>query len=401
MTHYYNLVLSKLNSEPDVEIIVVAPRETSVNVGQAVHQTKEGATFRVYELEEYTRFGIYSSFRGLAKILSTEKPDIVLVLEAHLLTFLFNIPVIFAMKRLKIKLILKSIPFRLPKFEEAKKQIHERIVTFQKLPNWLGAIVYKSGIETMIRVVYVYLSKLSYNLPDAHVDYIEDAYEVFGSYGVSKDNIFIIQNSPDTDKLFEIRESLSSVEPILPECRHRLIHVGRLVEWKSVDLLIRAFARVKKEYRDAELLIVGYGPKEEELKELADQLHVESDVIFVGGVYDPKVLGQYLMSSTIYVLAGMGGLSINDAMSFGLPIICSVGDGTEKKLVKDEVNGKFFKENNEDDLVDKIFYLFAHPQLLKQMGQNSTAIIRNEINIHTVINGYLNAFNFVTKGRRG
>jgi glycosyltransferase involved in cell wall biosynthesis len=106
------------------------------------------------------------------------------------------------------------------------------------------------------------------------------------------------------------------------------------------------------------------------------------------------------MSSTIYVLAGMGGLSINDAMCFGLPVICSVGDGTEKKLVRDGFNGKYFKEGDEDDLVEKITYLFTHPQLLRQMGHNSTAIIKNEINIHTVVKGFTDAFEFVAKDQR-
>jgi glycosyltransferase involved in cell wall biosynthesis len=381
-------------------VIVVAPRETSKNVGQGVHQTKEGVAFKVYEMEEYTRFGLYSSFRGIAKILTNEKPDVVIVPEVYLLTFIFNIPSVLAMKRLGIKLILQSIPFRLPKFEEIKQQIHDKSITLQKLPQWLGTLLHKSGVESLIRLAHVYFVKFTYNLPDAHLNYVEDAYDIFGSYGVSKDKIFITYNSPDTDRLFEIKESLAAAAPIMPKNEHRLIHVGRLVEWKRVDLLIRAFARLRKVYNDAELLIVGYGPLEKDLKKLADRLHVGADVKFVGGVYEPRVLGQYLMSSTVYVLAGMGGLSINDAMCFGLPVICSVGDGTEKKLVRDEFNGKYFEEGNEDDLVEKISYLFNNPQLLKQMGRNSTAIIKNEINIHTVIKGFTDAFKFVTKGQR-
>ena len=58
--------------------------------------------------------------------------------------------------------------------------------------------------------------------------------------------------------------------------------------------------------------------------------------------------------STVYVLAGMGGLSINDAMCFSLFVICLVCDGTEKDLVADGVNGYFFKEGDANDLVDKI-----------------------------------------------
>ncbi len=397
LTHYYNQVLNKLNSEPDVKLVVVVPRETSMHVGDGVHQTREGISFMVYELEEYKRCIIYTSFKGLSKILYDEKPDIVIVIEQYLLTFVFNIPVILAMKRLHTKLILKSIPFRLPKFETAIKQVHERFDILQKFPRWSHAVLRKSRIEFLMRLAYVYFVKLTYNLPDAHVDYVEDAYEIFGSYGVNKEKIFIIYNSPDTDKLFNIRDSLVSAPPILPKNDRRLIHVGRLVEWKRVDMLIRAFSRVKNDYPDAELLIIGYGPQEQDLKKLAIQLNVENDVKFVGGVYDPRLLGQYFLASSIYILAGMGGISINDAMCFGLPIICSVGDGTEKILVREEFNGKYFDEGSEDDLAEKIRYLFSRPQLREQMGINSTLIIRHEINIHTVIKGYIAAFKFVTR----
>jgi glycosyltransferase involved in cell wall biosynthesis len=393
-------VLNKLNNVPGVEVVVVAPQDTSKNVGQGVHQTKDGVTFKIAELEEYTRFGMYSSFRGISKTLSDEKPDVVIASEIHLFMFIFDVAVVFAMKRLGIKLILQSIPFRLPKFEEVRKQIHNRSIAFQNLPHWLSTLLHKSRVESLVRLAHAYFMKFAYNLPDAHLNYVEDAYDVFGSYGVSKNKIFITYNSPDTDKLFEIRDSLMAAAPAMPKKDHRLIHIGRLVEWKRVDLLIRAFTRLKKVYNNAELLIVGYGPMEQELKNLAVQLHVEADVKFVGGVYDPRLLGQYLMSSSVYVLAGMGGLSINDAMCFGLPVVCSVGDGTEKKLVRDEYNGKYFKEGSEDDLVEKITYLFDHPQLIEQMGHRSTAIIKNEINIHTVIKGFMDALKFVTKDRR-
>lgn len=123
---------------------------------------------------------------------------------------------------------------------------------------------------------------------------------------------------------------------------------------------------------------------------------IEKNVKFIGSIYNPVTLGRYLNSSSIYILAGIGGLSINEAMIFEKPIICSVCDGTEKKLVREDFNGKFFKEDDLDDLVEKIDLLFGNKEKLNQMGKNSLSIIKNEVNIHTVINGYIKTFNFVT-----
>jgi glycosyltransferase involved in cell wall biosynthesis len=232
---------------------------------------------------------------------------------------------------------------------------------------------------------------------NAHVNYLEDAYEILGSYGVGKRKIFITYNSPDTDILLNAFKEARLSEPILPENKHRLIHVGRLVKWKKADLLIDAVARLKNKYPDLELVVIGDGPQLEDLKIQAANLALESSVLFVGGVYDPVFLGKYFIASSVYVLAGMGGLSINEAMCFNKPVVCSVCDGTEKKLVREDYNGKYFKDSNLDDLVQKLDYLLANPELIKQMGFNSGEIIKKEVNIHKVISGYVNAFNYVMK----
>lgn len=396
LTHYYNLVLSRLNRLPGVEIVAVVPKGESAHIGEGVYQTKEGAAFRVHELKEYTRLYFYSSFHGLAGLLLKERPDIVITPEHLLFGFMFNIPVVVLMKVLGIKLILKSIPFRLPKYEEAKDKLGQRSKRLEQLPVFFRLIIGAFRIEKMIKAVYLFLRKSAFNVADAHVNYVDDAFEIYGSYGVPKEKIFITYNSPDTDALREIESSLGGNDPILPENAHRIVHIGRLVEWKRVDLLIMAFSRIKKEFNDAELLIIGYGPMEKELKDLAARLQLSGAVRFLGGVYDAKLLARYLTCSAVYVLAGMGGLSINDAMFYRLPIICSVCDGTEKKLVRDGYNGFYFKEGSEDDLVEKIRGLFSKPGLYRRMGTNSRKIIDEEINIQSVIKGYMNAFLYVT-----
>ena len=101
--------------------------------------------------------------------------------------------------------------------------------------------------------------------------------------------------------------------------------------------------------------------------------------------------------STVYVLAGMGGLSINDAMCFSLPVICSVCDGTEKDLVADGVNGYFFKEGDANDLADKISLILSDTDVAKRMGVAGSEVIQQKINIHTVTRRYMDAFNYAMK----
>jgi glycosyltransferase involved in cell wall biosynthesis len=157
-------------------------------------------------------------------------------------------------------------------------------------------------------------------IPDAHVNYI-DATDIFKTYGVTKSSIFLIRNSPDTDKLFQCKKELIAQGVSNKYNSLRVVHVGRLVEWKKTDCLIRAFSIVVKTHPDAKLIVVGDGPEKDKLEDLCHELKIESSVEFVGAIHDAFNLGRYLMSSSLYVLAGMGGLSINDAMVFGLPVV--------------------------------------------------------------------------------
>jgi len=394
LTHYYNLVLSRLNEDPNVELVVVAPTGAGGNIGDGVYQTKEGINFKVIELKEKRIFKIYSTFFGLANVLLQEKPDVIIVLESYLPAFLLDVSVVRARKSIQAGIILKSIPFRYVLFNDAKRNIAKSDLGFSSFPSLVNYILIKLDFIKFIKRALLLINRRFLSIPDAHVNYVE-AYEYWNSYGIPKKKIFITRNSPDTDMLFTTRKKIQGQPYILPTNPYRLLHVGRLVAWKRVDMLIRAFARVRENFPESELLIIGSGPEEEKLKKLANELQLGESVNFLSGVYDQELLGKYFLASSLYVLAGMGGLSINEAMSFGLPVLCSVCDGTEKILVKEGVNGRYFKDDDENDLVNKIVWFFEHPSQAQKMGIQSEKIIHDEVNIHTVINGYLDALEYV------
>lgn len=395
LTHYYNLVLSKLNSEKDIELVCVAPKgNNSYQVGAGVKLTTDGKNFEVIELEEKRRFFLYSLFNGLAKTIAHEKPDVVIVLTTTLPAFLLEPSIRRVMSSHNVKLILKDHPFRLLSYPDALSEIATRNRSFNSLPSVVNKSITFFKLDRILARIQLEIKRKSLVLADAHVNYV-DAGDILASYGVSREKIFITRNSPDTDSLFSTKEMIATLPNKLPDNPYRLIHVGRLVAWKRVDMLIRAFAGVKKQFKQAELLIIGVGPEEKDLKQLVVELKLGESVNFLGGVYNQKLLGQYLMESSLYVLAGMGGLSINDAMCFGLPILCSVGDGTEKYLVREGENGRYFKDGDEDDLASKISWFFENLDKSKKMGKVSEKIIRDEVNVHTVVCEYKNAFNYV------
>lgn len=383
LVHYYNLVLNRLMDETGIDIVNVVATNQSGHVGNAVHQTRDGCRFRIVELPEHHIGARYHSFHGLAALILKERPAIAVVSDYYMPTFMLNPAAIRARRLTGMKLIMKSIPFRLKRYDDCLADWRQHSILFRMSPPGLVRRLLLEGLKFM------------FNIPDAHVNYVTEAYNIYGSYGIARDRIHITYNSPDTDTLLSVCDRIRTLPGPFPPNKQRLIHVGRLIEWKRVDLLLEAVQTLSTTFPNIELLIVGEGPERARLEALTDDLNIRNHVRFTGGIFDPDTLGQHLMASSVYVLAGMGGLSINDAMCFEKPVICSVCDGTERNLVTDNVNGFFFKEGDRVDLCDKITRILSDPLRMAEMGRASRQVIETRVNIHTVIDGYMKAFRYV------
>jgi len=386
LVHYYNSFLNKLQKNYDIEVLnLVARNEGHAEAG--VFQTQKDVAFKIIQSDEISSLH-FRRYPRLASILRQEKPKIIVVTEPYLVSLLFDPRVVWTLKRLRIRLIMKSIPFRVPTDQEVRERIAadtHYLGNLSRMPRWTRKI---------LRGLHLRFMRWLYNRPDAHVCYVDEGKVIYGSYGVASPKIFITRNSPDTDLLAEVRTKLErKKKPVRRP--YRIIHVGRLVEWKRVDMLIECIPSVREFFPETELVIIGEGPQKEALQELVKRLGLDSVTQFAGGVYEPEALGEFLLGASLFVIAGMGGLAINDAMAFGLPIICSICDGTEKALVRNGENGYLFQDGDSHDLARVIKAVFSHPQQMRLMSDRSSDIILNNININTVTAEYNRAFRFV------
>ncbi len=394
LPHYFALVLNRMVSETGHEIILIKPSQRSSTVGSGVKESTAGVQFRLVELPEYTAWYNKPFLHNLLPTLAEIKPDIV-VMSAwpYFLHFVLNPFFYLQFKKLKIRLICRDIPFNVPYWGKSRAYYFSGKNQTEGGPTtrtWRGYLPF--GLVTLLKRLYLPLA-------DAHINYFDEARLITGSYGVPPEKIFIAANSPDTDTLLaSYRESLT-LPLILPPNPHRLIHVGRLVKWKRVDMLIQAVQDLQADFPDIELLVIGFGPEEENLKALAITLGVMARINFIGGVYDPLTLGRYLRASEVYVLGGMGGLSINDAMCFAKPVVCTEADGTERRLVREGYNGYYFENGDQGSLNIALLKLLSDPEKVARFGANSLKIIEEEINIHSVIREYEAAFEFVINDR--
>lgn len=388
LPHYFNLVLSRLNAHPGLEIVVVAPRAPSRHIGAGVFQSREGIGFRLAELQEYS-FGPLAGFRGLTRLLLKERPDVV-VLPDHLLTAFFLHPGLLAARLITgARLVLKSIPFLLPDYGTARRRLRELL---PPPSTSAGKVLQALGLRKLMLRLALEFRGFRYRWIDGHVNYIDEARDIYGSYGVRQDRICVTRNSPDTDAMRRTEAALRAAGELPERDPHALLHVGRLVAEKRVNLLIEAMPAVLRSVPQARLTIVGDGPERARFEDLARSLGADGAVRFVGAVYDPAELARHFLSASVFVLPGLGGLSINEAMFYGLAIVCSSGDGTERFLVREGFNGTFFRTDDRRSLEQAIVRLMSDPGELQRMGLRSREIIDREVNIATVVERYVEAF---------
>ena len=93
---------------------------------------------------------------------------------------------------------------------------------------------------------------------------------------------------------------------------------------------------------------------------------------------------QALKLADLFVLPGTGGLAVQQAMAYGLPVIVAQGDGTQDDLVRPG-NGWQVPPDDLPALQACLEAALADPARLRQMGAESYRIVRDEINVEQMV----------------
>jgi glycosyltransferase involved in cell wall biosynthesis len=85
------------------------------------------------------------------------------------------------------------------------------------------------------------------------------------------------------------------------------------------------------------------------------------------------------------------GLVLVEAMSAGLPCIASIHAGATHDLIKDGVTGFAMDFSKTEEVVDKINWILENPELSKEIGQNASCFIDENVNIEKAAAGFAKA----------
>lgn len=152
----------------------------------------------------------------------------------------------------------------------------------------------------------------------------------------------------------------------------RFVYLGRLVDWKAVDLLLEAFPAVARQ-STATLDIIGDGALRNELEAQARRLGIADRVRFLGWKTQAQCAVE-LQSAAALILPSLyecGGAVVLEAMGVGLPVVATDWGGPADYV--DATCGFLVHPSSRETFItglsDAMLKLASDPLLRRQFGE--------------------------------
>lgn len=162
--------------------------------------------------------------------------------------------------------------------------------------------------------------------------------------------------------------------------------VGRFIPTKQLLLLIQSFDLLYKHNKNVHLILVGFGPEEERLRQEVAKRGLELVVTFIIG--QPSY-GYYPLFDCFVLPSTSEGLSIAllEAMSFGLPCIVTSMSKIHE-VITDQKDGFVVAGNDNVALGEALYTFAADAQLRNKIGESAFELIEKKFNLRATVNSY-------------
>jgi len=232
-------------------------------------------------------------------------------------------------------------------YEGAKKLGVPCIATVAEV--WQGEWIRNMGIINAL--VGHFVEKAYFNYPyDKYIaisNFTKD--KMISKLHIPEDSIDVIYCGVDTSQYESVKVNGKYENPTI-------LTICRLVEYKHVDDLIRAIKLLSSDFPEIHLNVVGVGPKEGELKSLAAELEIGSNITFMGKIDDNTEMIEMIKKSHVFalpsVVEGFGIVTI-EAMVSGTPYVAS-DILPIREVTNGGIGGLLSKPRDYGDLAEKL-----------------------------------------------
>ncbi|MFN8256527.1 MAG: glycosyltransferase family 4 protein [Bacteroidales bacterium] len=230
----------------------------------------------------------------------------------------------------------------------------------------------KPGIRTVLRRIWL---RFVYTYIDFALYVGTNNKNYFIKHGIKENQLIFTPHSvdnqrfEDNDGQYQLKANEWRLKLGFNEQDLVIIYVGKFDEVKNLLFLIESFKQVKGR-GDIKLLFVGKGILESKM------ISISAENINYLPFHNQTLMPVVYRLGDIVVLPSKSetwGLTVNEAMACGKPVLVSDKVGCAVDLVKNNVNGKIFKSGDSGDLINILKVLDKSE--LKQMGINSQKLI--------------------------
>ncbi|HAJ33976.1 MAG TPA: hypothetical protein DCK79_11610 [Candidatus Atribacteria bacterium] len=225
----------------------------------------------------------------------------------------------------------------------------------------------------------------------------QEVKNILDLYNVVGENIELIRAGVD-ERLFKPIEKTMAIKEIGLDFKNIILFVGRITKAKGLRILIKALARVKREFnKELKLFIIGgdisnamhseiESNEKKYIKKLINKTNLSDEVIFLGPIEREK-LPYYYSIADICVIPSLYesfGLVAVEAMACGTPVIASKVGGLAH-TIKDGYSGLHFIPGRSDRLAKKILGIITDSERLKEMGVNARIRTAREFGLERTV----------------
>lgn len=156
------------------------------------------------------------------------------------------------------------------------------------------------------------------------------------------------------------------------------MYLGRLKNYKNIDVALKAFANVQAQYSNAVFSIVGSGETYPKLKKLVEKLNLEENVRFLGKVTEAqktKLLQENWLMLQPSQMEGWG-ITVIEANACGTPVIASRVNGLKDSVI-DGKTGLLVQPKNVDQFSEAMVELVKNNDFRSTLSENAYAWSQN------------------------
>ncbi|MDB5748633.1 MAG: glycosyltransferase, exosortase system-associated [Massilia sp.] len=224
--------------------------------------------------------------------------------------------------------------------------------------------------------------------------------------GIPADKVTVIPNAVDIDKFAVGGSADQDLKSRLGLAGTRLIgFIGSFYAYEGLDVLLRAVPAMVARLPDLRVLLVGGGPQDAQLRQLAQDLNIADKVVFTGRVPHDQVNMYYdLLDVLVYPRLPMRltelvtPLKPLEAMAQGR-ILAASDVGGHLELITDGKTGVLFKAGDPASLAEKVGALLKQQEQWPALRANGRHYVETERNWPVSVARYQDIYGRLTRLR--